>query len=492
MLFYAENYPHKTLGVVTFNTGQQYRIQVELEAALNERPDLQAYFYAQKEDDRSSGYFVKNIESVQGDERDFIIFSVGFGKDQNGKLTMNFGPLNREGGYRRLNVAITRAKMRIDVFSSITHQDFKHRQTGRGVKAFRSYLKFAELGMQAFADENSDHLMETESPFEEDVYREIKALGYDVVPQEGCAGYRIDLAIRHPNEDRFILGVECDGATYHSSLVARDRDRLRQEVLERLGWEIHRIWSTEWFVNREKELQKLKQKLSDLATTEWAKQMERTYGEEKLAEKPKPKPAKRKLPISIIDEDVGPWAEPFSINVKGINLRGMGKLRFGLRLEDVLIKVIENNLLLSFNQIQIALKHIYKVNRIGPAKKEMLEVQLGRLVRKKELQRYDRDFFGLPNMEFFPSRKYHSKFKESKRRAEEVAPSEIRQTILMIVKESRSIDQEELKEKALQFYGWTPRAVAGPALIKKAIRKLVTDNLIERKLDGSFKVTAQN
>ena len=199
---------------------------------------------------------------MQGDERDFIIFSIGYGKDHNGKLTMNFGPLNKEGGHRRLNVAITRAKMRVDIFSSITHHDFAARLNGRGVKALKSYLKFADLGMQAFADPKSDDVGETESPFEEDVLQEIKNLGYDVVPQRGCAGYRIDLAIRHPErEGEFILGVECDGATYHSSLIARDRDRLRQEVLEGLGWKIHRIWSTQWFFNRENEIEKLKQKL---------------------------------------------------------------------------------------------------------------------------------------------------------------------------------------------------------------------------------------
>ena len=167
MLFMPNATPTKAK--VSHSTGQQHRIEVELEAALQTRPDLQPYFHAERAHDRSNGYFIKNIESVQGDERDFIIFSIGYGKDHNGKLTMNFGPLNKEGGHRRLNVAITRAKMRVDIFSSITHHDFAARLNGRGVKALKSYLKFADLGMQAFADPKSDDVGETESPFEEDV-----------------------------------------------------------------------------------------------------------------------------------------------------------------------------------------------------------------------------------------------------------------------------------------------------------------------------------
>ena len=165
--------------------------------------------------------------------------------------------MNREGGERRLNVAVTRARRRVEVVSSISGG---HITSGSGaLNHLRRYLDFAERGTAALAIDLRGSVGDAESPFEEEVLRSVRSMGREAVPQVGVAGYRIDIGIRHPNKPgSYLLGVECDGASYHSSKVARDRDRLRQEVLEGLGWTIHRIWSTAWFTDRAAEEDRLR------------------------------------------------------------------------------------------------------------------------------------------------------------------------------------------------------------------------------------------
>lgn len=240
---HATHNPTLSVGVVAFSLAQATEIENQLEIARRERPDLESYFVQ----DRLHGFFVKNLENVQGDERDIIIFSVGYGRDEHGKLTMNFGPVNpKEDGWRRLNVAFTRARNRVELVSSITGADFTGNNTN--INHLKRYFEYAEKGMVALAAEVDVVAGGPESPFEEEVLRTINAWGYKVTPQVGQAGYRIDMAISDPaRPGEFVLGIECDGAAYHGSKVARDRDRLRQEVLEGLGWTLYRIWGPTWY-----------------------------------------------------------------------------------------------------------------------------------------------------------------------------------------------------------------------------------------------------
>ncbi len=249
-------YPNRSLGVVTFSIAQMSAIEDRVEQLRRNHPELERYFA----EDRLEGFFVKNLERVQGDERDVIIFSVGYGKDRNGKLEMRFGPLNHPGGDQRLNVAITRAREKVKVVSSIRAADFDlSRLQTPGVKVLYQYLDYAERGPDALALQRPVASGDFESPLEREVAGEIRALGYDIFAQVGCSGYRIDIGVVDPVEPgRFILGVECDGATYHSAYTARDRDRLRGEVLKNLGWKIHRVWAPDWVTQRVIEVNRLK------------------------------------------------------------------------------------------------------------------------------------------------------------------------------------------------------------------------------------------
>ena len=236
--------PSESLGVIAFSQRQQMAILDELERLRRLDPSMEEFFG----EDTEEPFFVKNLENVQGDERDVIFLSIGYGPE-NGRVAMRFGPLNRQGGQRRLNVAVTRARSTMLVISSISSHDIDLTKTrADGARLLRAYLDFAERGISALGSEVTHvNELDFDSPFEKEVADALTRRGLVVRRQIGCSGYRIDLALVDPDRlGRFLLGIECDGASYHNSATARDRDRLRQEVLESLGWEIVRIWSTDW------------------------------------------------------------------------------------------------------------------------------------------------------------------------------------------------------------------------------------------------------
>jgi len=242
-----------SLGVVTVSEAQADAIETAVSKARLHRPDLDRFFT----DDRLRGFFVKNIETVQGDERDVLIFSIGYGPDENGQITMDFGPLSRRGGWRRLNVAITRARYRNEIVSSIRATDIPASVTSEGLSHLRRYLEYASRGLPELAPGSSAG-GDAESPFEDSVIKVIRSWGYGLTPRVGTAGYRIDIGIHYPSHPGvYALGVECDGYQYHSAKAARDRDRLRQQVLRDLGWNLHRIWGTAWYRDREGEERRL-------------------------------------------------------------------------------------------------------------------------------------------------------------------------------------------------------------------------------------------
>ncbi|MDR1069222.1 MAG: DUF4011 domain-containing protein [Gracilibacteraceae bacterium] len=271
--------PDRSLGVVAFSESQQKVIALEIQKFREQHPEYESFFTEDKEDE----FFVKNLENVQGDERDAIIFSVSYAKtkeqrDNNRSMALRFGPLGQKGGERRLNVAVTRAKRNIKLVSSILPADIDLSRTGsEGVKMLRLYIEFALNG--------SSSLRGSQSETEKDVFLDIVAeyltgRGYKIKKYVGCSGYKIDLAVLDPDGgDRFAAGIECDGLSYAAAKSARDRDRLRKSVLEAMGWRIYRVWSPEWMARRDIEQQKLTAFI-DAAIKE--------YRETKTAEPPEP------------------------------------------------------------------------------------------------------------------------------------------------------------------------------------------------------------
>lgn len=245
--------PTLSLGVGTFNLRQQLAIQDEIELRRRDDPRIEPFF------DRglAEPFFVKNLENIQGDERDIIFISVTYAKGSDGKLRYNFGPLNGQNGWRRLNVLTTRARKRMRVFSSMHGDEINLAATATdGPRLLREFLLYAERGR--LESTLAARLAPTESPFERDVITELTRRGVTTVPQVGVAGYRIDIGVLDDElPGRFVCGIECDGVAYHSSESARDRDRLRQQVLEARGWTLARVWSTDWFKDRVGQIDRL-------------------------------------------------------------------------------------------------------------------------------------------------------------------------------------------------------------------------------------------
>lgn len=245
--------PSVSLAVGTFNIRQQTAIQDELEQRRRADPSIEPFFDRSRQD----YFFVKNLENIQGDERDAIFLSVTYAKAQDGKLRYNLGPLNGENGGRRMNVLVTRARKLMRVFSSIRAEDINLAATAsRGAKLLRDFLAYAEH--KRLDNPIISKILDVESPFELEIYQELTSRGLSLVPQVGASGYRIDFGVvDNETQGRFVCGIECDGFAYHSSETARDRDRLRQQVLEGRGWDIHRIWSTDWFKDRNGQIERI-------------------------------------------------------------------------------------------------------------------------------------------------------------------------------------------------------------------------------------------
>ncbi|MBX7052007.1 MAG: DUF4011 domain-containing protein [Flavobacteriales bacterium] len=256
----ARSNPNKSLGIIALGIKHAQRIEASLNKAIEKDKAVWNFF----SEDKKEPFFVKNLERVQGDERDIIVLSIGYGQERTGSLSHNFGPINKSGGERRLNVAITRSRERMLVVASFNPSELDPaRCTGKGPSLLRKYLMYASSGGRNLGLEIQTETQE--NIFESMVRMALEPYGLKMTPQLGVSNFRLDIAVHHPDRPgEYIMAIECDGASYHSSKCARDRDRLRQEFLETLGWKFHRIWSTHWFHRREEEIQKVLKRYQEL------------------------------------------------------------------------------------------------------------------------------------------------------------------------------------------------------------------------------------
>lgn len=243
-----------SLGVIAFGVKHALRIERELEERLHDAPDEVQEFFASTS---SESFFIKSIERVQGDERDVVIVTVGYARSTDGRLRYNWGPVQTEGGHRRVNVAVTRARRRMTLVTSFDAEEVDATaSSAEGFKLMHRFIRFAASEGTDFGDDGAMHV--PCNPFEADIQQRLEAKGLSVVPQWGVGGYRLDFAIAHPERPgRFVLAVEADGAGYHSGTVARERDRLRQRQLEARGWRFVRIWSSDYFADPNAEIDRV-------------------------------------------------------------------------------------------------------------------------------------------------------------------------------------------------------------------------------------------
>ena len=272
---------NETVGVITFNITQRDLIDNLLEIEAGKDPDFGKKYFAEVdrvEKNEDISFFIKNIENVQGDERDIIIFSTAYAKNEKDKVVANFGSLSKDGGENRLNVAISRAKKKIYVVTSIEPEELNvDISKNNGPKLFKKYLQYVKAVSEGNKDTAKEILyslsdsqvsrnedVQYDSDFENQVHDALQNAGLIVDTQIGVSGYKIDLGVYDKDSSKYILGVECDGAAYHSSKSARERDIYRQRYLESRGWNIIRIWSKDWWNNPQREVEKIVEKVNDL------------------------------------------------------------------------------------------------------------------------------------------------------------------------------------------------------------------------------------
>ncbi|MEM6673112.1 MAG: DUF4011 domain-containing protein [Planctomycetota bacterium] len=245
----------RSIGVVTFSQAQQELVLDLFDEAIRDAPEIEEFF----DENREEPVFVKNLENVQGDERDVIVFSIGYGPDQKGRISMNFGPLNRDGGERRLNVAITRAREQVLVFSSIRSEQIDlGRTSARAVRDLKAFLRYAERGSLPSTEETGGSIDRPRDELVQSVASALRERGWDVDTDVGASRLRVDVAVREPERsDRFLVGIETDGFNYAHAATARDRDRLQSLVLEGLGWDLVRVWAIDWWRDPDAEIERL-------------------------------------------------------------------------------------------------------------------------------------------------------------------------------------------------------------------------------------------
>ncbi|MCL1598889.1 MAG: DUF3320 domain-containing protein [Actinomycetia bacterium] len=471
VIFHARNHPDLTVGVVAFSEAQASLIQDVVDQKRREHPELDDYFV----DDRLSGFFVKNLENVQGDERDIMIFSIGYGPDEMGvPVKGNFGPLTRAGGERRLNVAITRARRRVEVVSSIDSSDFKSSWKSAGARHLKRYLDFAERGMPALALDLEDAVAEPESPFEEDVLDVIRSWSYDVVPQVGTAGYRIDMGVRDPtNPGRYAIGIECDGAMYHSSRAARDRDRLRQEVLEGLGWTIYRIWGTSWYRSRTVEKRLLREAI------------------EAAIDSDKPRvtlPVSPEVDVSVMEVDHSAplaWTTPYELAHPDVPRHlAMSDGSARPKLQEAIRDVVYVEGPVTEEVTLSRIREAWGVGRAGRRIQQAFHGQLRILEREGEITMDRRRVLWWTDLkDALTVRVPVEGEPETQRKATQVPREELQLAVVELLRDAISADRDELTLMVSKLFGWRRRGSEISTILDGVVTGLLRGKRIVRDGD---------
>ena len=482
VMVHAQERPHLTLGVVAFSTAQRDCLLLEVERLRRENPETEDFFTADRADGES--FFIRNLENVQGDERDIIFISIGYGMTSSGRLSQSFGPINREGGERRLNVLITRARLGMEVFANFTGEDIQTTaNTPFGVRALKNFLIFAESGKLKRHHETGRDL---DSPFEEQVLGAMRALGYQVEPQVGSAGFFIDLAVRDPGKPgRYALAVECDGASYHSSASARDRDRLRQDVLEGLGWRFHRIWSTDWFRNQQAEIQRLK------VAIEVAIQELEAHDKDKAAvcikstgvataavisrKAPGDSPASVAVPYQVFQGALGlpDTVEPHELS--------------DYHLHKAVVKLLNYEGPLHFDQAARRMVESVGITRVGSRINQRFE-EAFRSGSRHGLFHYDAPFLYTNNERHAPIRN-RSELPAPAKKIEHVPPGEIASAIVEVVTGAFTIQRTEAVSSSLALLGFQRATQRASAQVEAVLKKLVDEGKLKES-DASLSIAS--
>ncbi|HKU99502.1 MAG TPA: DUF3320 domain-containing protein [Vineibacter sp.] len=478
VIAHARATPDKSLGVGTFSIAQRRAVLDALEVVRRQNPDLEPFFARAG----AEPFFVKNLENIQGDERDVIMLSVGYGRDRDGYLAMSFGPLNAEGGERRLNVLITRAKERLDLFSALRADDIDlARAHSAGVVAFKVFLHYAERGVLDVAQTTA---RDVASPFEQEVLEAVRREGYEVHPQVGIAGFFIDLAVVDPHQpSRYLLGIECDGAAYHASRSARDRDRLRQLVLERHGWVLHRVWSTDWWQRPDEQLRRLVARLEALKAASAA-----AVAEQRAARAAAGSPPARVVdPARIIDieplrrvgeapqETTVPAYAESAFAVPAVELVDTSVAQ----LAACVARVITTEGPIARDEIVTRLRTLWGYQRAGAAIRGAVDAAIATVLRAGGCSTEGAFIWRADQPVRVRDRS--DVRQESLRRPENLPPPELRAAILETIERSLGASDAELPRAVAALLGVSSASGAFKEAVAAAIERLAAEGRVERR-----------
>lgn len=464
--------PTRSLGVGTFSVAQRDAILDELEVLRRADPSVEPFFATAV----AEPFFVKNLENIQGDERDTIFISVGYGKDAQGYMAMSFGPLSVDGGERRLNVLITRARDCCHVFSSIRADDIDlNRGRSQGVRSLKAFLRYAESGL---LDTGTEHGKDYDSEFERHVAKAIAAAGFETRPQVGVAGFFIDLAVVDPeNPGRYVLGIECDGANYHRSRSARDRDRLRQAVLESRGWVIHRIWSTDWFQRPEDELRKAIMAIEGARARSHCRTPEEPPGE------PVPEP---QLPVILRcetgeGEDQAESAcptEPYEVASFRINTSREIHQLSQTELARILGKIIEIEGPIHRDEIARRVTQLWGLQRTGRRIRDAVDSAL-KALSCRSFHVLDGEFFASYKRTTCPIRDRADAPSATLRKPEMIPPVEIRGAVTAIVQVHLGTTLDEAVTETARLLGFRMTSPQLRQVIEREVSFLVEQQVLD-------------
>lgn len=475
---HAKTDPEQTLGVAAFSISQMQAIIDQLELLRRQDTSCEAFFNSHPEEP----FFIKNLENVQGDERDVIFISIGYGRSADGYIAMNFGPLNRDGGERRLNVLITRARYRCELFTNLTADDIDlNRTEARGVVALKRYLQYAQKGVFDIPRPSG---READSPFEEAVADALRQKSYEVVHQVGSAGFFIDLAVVDKAlPGRYLLGIECDGATYHSARSARDRDRLRQQVLEGLGWRIHRIWSTDWYRNPNQELNRL------LKAIEAAKTEPTTFTKALPVPQPIIPAQKKVVPVERHEAVTMPApAEVQNYVLAKPVLRLRGRELHELRereLSEIIQQIVEVESPVHVDVVARRIVEAAGVKRIGNRIKTSVDRAITFAMVTKMMKKRG-DFLWQKGMVKASVVRSHAHVPEFSRTIDQIAPEEITLAIEIVVAKAFGMERESIPPAVSSLFGFGRTSEDMYKHIDKIVWRMMARQQLVKKGDFLF------
>lgn len=483
---HAINNPDQSLLVATFSMAQRKAIFDELDRLRINDPRAELFFSSHP----NEPFDVKSLENVQGDERSVVFISVGYGRDKNNKFTTSFGPVNKDGGERRLNVLFSRAKSKCVVFSSISYKDFDLSSVrSNGIRCLIQFLKFAEEG--SFI-ENSIQKEYKLSYFEDSLKEAIEIeLGYKVESRIGQSGFFVDLAIVDPTDsNKYILGIECDGESYASSLWARERDRLRLDILKQKGWSLHFVWCIDFLKNKKLELEKIRLKIDSLLSKKKAKanrkkDLEVSKSSDKssgrfqfINSKPKEDSVSQTQNNSTYSFSV-----PYKITILEPCIWEPYSLGESSYLKDICIKIITTESPIHFDEIVNRARVPFGFERAGGRFRQLINSTLEKVIdntdyfKSGEFYYYYRNDILVRNRELLP---------QSSRKPEFVSIEEIELCILNVLKVAAKAEQNEIFKLVNESLGFGSLRETMRGLLVQSLTNLVLKGQVGQTADGLY------